>query len=346
MSKMILRLPDYCRGFRCSAGSCSDNCCIGWEIDIDGKTAEYYRTVGGAFGNRLRENISWGEVNSFILQDERCPFLNKGNLCDIILALGEDKLCHICTEHPRYYEWFDGIKEGGVGLCCEEAARLILEKGAGADYYEREIPFEEPEDYDGKLYAFLFGAREKIMTLLRDKTFALKECAAMLLAYSEELQSLIDNYEYDSVPEIKSVEGGKAGAPDTAAMLEIFASLEPIDEKWKPFIKSLEEKSEDYHYSGRYEDKLRNIGIYFIYRYFLKGVFDEEILSRVKLAIISMAVMSLIFECCDADFEQCVILAKNFSKEVEYSEENLEAIYDMCYTEKVFSADELVKFLI
>ena len=76
----------------------------------------------------------------------------------------------------------------------------------------------------------------------------------------------------------------------------------------------------------------------------MKGVFDEEILSKVRLAVISMAMLSLIFQRTDADSEQCIILAKNYSKETEYSEENLEAIYDMCYTEEAFSAENLIKF--
>ena len=345
MSKMILRMPDYCRDFRCSAGSCSDNCCIGWEIDIDSRTADYYKSVGGSFGERLRSSISWGKADSFILKNERCPFLNNDNLCDIILNLGEDKICHICTEHPRYYEWFDGVKEGGVGLCCEEAARLILEKGGSPDYYEQEIPYEECGEYDCGLYDFLSSAREKILRRLRDNSIPLSRCAFEIERYTCELQELVDNYSYDSIPEINTLSEPEKTVSDTEGILEIFSRLEPIDEKWQPFIFSIREKSADYHYSGKYDRYLRNIGIYFIRRYFMKGVFDEEILSKTRLAIISMAMLSLIFECCDADSEQCIILAKNYSKEVEYSEENLEAIYDMCYTEKIFSADELIKFL-
>jgi len=66
-------------------------------------------------------------THMFILgRDERCPFLNDNNLCDIILTLGEDYLCDICHEHPRFYIEADGEYVKGYGLCCEEAARLIL----------------------------------------------------------------------------------------------------------------------------------------------------------------------------------------------------------------------------
>ena len=54
---MIVRVPDYFSEFSCIAGDCKDSCCLGWEIDIDDKSYEYYKTIGGAFGEMLRKNI-------------------------------------------------------------------------------------------------------------------------------------------------------------------------------------------------------------------------------------------------------------------------------------------------
>ena len=123
---MKLIMPSYCAAFKCSADRCSDNCCIGWEIDIDERTADFYSRVKGDFGARLEENIAHGECSSFILKGERCPFLNEKNLCDIIINLGEEHLCQICTDHPRFRNFFDSRIEIGLGLTCEEATRLIL----------------------------------------------------------------------------------------------------------------------------------------------------------------------------------------------------------------------------
>ena len=341
---MILRLPDYCGEFRCSAGKCSDSCCIGWEIDIDDKTADYYMSLDGQFGERFKKGISHNDVYSFALQNERCPFLNEDNLCDIILNLGEDKLCHICAEHPRYYEWFSGVKEGGVGLCCEEAARLVLEKGMAEGYIEREIPNEDCEEYEEELYAFLFEAREKIFSLFRNKSVPFADCVIRVLAYADKIQEQLDNYSYGEAPEIAAVTEYKKSVPDVRTMLEIFGALEPIDEKWKPFVVGVSQNSDKYSYNPKYEPYLRSAAIYFVWRYFMKGVFDEEILSKIRLAVISAAMLSVLFQLTGADFEQCVMLAKNYSKETEYSEENLEAIYDMCYIEEIFSAEELIKF--
>ena len=123
---MIYRTPEYCLDFRCIAGDCRDSCCKGWEIDIDSETAEKYAAISGEFGERLRRSI---KNNSFILtEDERCPFLNREGLCDIYINLGRESLCHICSEHPRYFEWFGSVKEGGTGLCCEASAKLILSR--------------------------------------------------------------------------------------------------------------------------------------------------------------------------------------------------------------------------
>lgn len=341
---MILRMPAYCRDFRCSAEKCSDNCCIGWEIDIDDKTADYYLNVGGGFGDRLRGNIQKGSPCSFILRNERCPFLNENNLCDIILNLGEDKLCHICDNHPRYYEWFNGITEGGVGLCCEEAAGLILEKGADEGFWDREIPDEECGGYDDELYSLLFSAREKITAYLRDESVPLRKAVSSVLHYAELVQELADNAETETAPGIEEYTYPPVTA-DSGAMLGIFGRLEPIDEKWVPYINSLKANVRTVRLTAEQERYIRNIGIYFIWRYFMKGVFDEEILSKVKLAAISMVVVSLMFSAEDnADSERCAILAKNYSKEIEYSEENLEAIYDMSYTETVFSSESLSSF--
>lgn len=121
--------------FKCIADKCAHTCCKGWEIDIDDETYEIYLGIAGPFGDKIRSSIatkknpeSGDEFHHFVLsEDERCPFLNERNLCEIILNLGEDYLCDICTEHPRFYkERESGEYVCGYGLCCEEAARLTL----------------------------------------------------------------------------------------------------------------------------------------------------------------------------------------------------------------------------
>lgn len=119
MTDFVSLFPSYYLDFKCIASKCRHTCCAGWEIDIDEATLSLYQS-----NPKLMAKI---KGNSFIMgEDLRCPFLNKDNLCEIILDKGEDYLCDICTEHPRFYNYRGRIEEVGIGLCCEEAARLIL----------------------------------------------------------------------------------------------------------------------------------------------------------------------------------------------------------------------------
>ena len=125
-------VPAYYPRFRCLADRCRHNCCIGWEIDIDPETYRQYASVGGDFGKRLRDGILHGEQPCFRLDtNERCAFLNKQGLCDIILELGGEALCDICTDHPRFRTYIEDDLRLGLGLCCEEACRLALTTPVG-----------------------------------------------------------------------------------------------------------------------------------------------------------------------------------------------------------------------
>lgn len=133
---MKLIVPKYYESFSCKGGACSDNCCIGWEIDIDEKTLSRYKSTMGEIGKKLSDNIEKsGEVSHFrMCRDGRCPFLNSENLCELFIGLGEDSLSDICREHPRYYTTVGDCTYGGVGLCCEAAAELILSEKTQHSY--------------------------------------------------------------------------------------------------------------------------------------------------------------------------------------------------------------------
>ncbi|MBQ6234149.1 MAG: flagellin lysine-N-methylase [Clostridia bacterium] len=124
---MNVYVPEYYSRFRCIASKCRNTCCAGWEIDIDPESLSRYQRMMGEFGSRVKRSISLDGTPHFILSDhERCPLLNQNNLCDLILNEGEDALCQICRDHPRFRNYFSSRVEMGLGLVCGEAARLIL----------------------------------------------------------------------------------------------------------------------------------------------------------------------------------------------------------------------------
>lgn len=124
---MNVYVPEYYAQFRCVASRCRHTCCAGWEIDIDAESLARYQRLPGDFGECVRRSISKEGTPHFILTEgERCPLLNRDHLCDLILREGEDALCQICRDHPRFRSFFSSRVELGLGLVCEEAARIIL----------------------------------------------------------------------------------------------------------------------------------------------------------------------------------------------------------------------------
>ncbi len=130
--------PDFYDKFNCKAGDCNHSCCKGWEIDIDEDSYTYYCSINSAFGEKIRANTFTDEEGAHfkLTANDRCPFLQKDGLCEMILTIGEESLCDICALHPRFYEDYDlpsnsddgsfeAVELAGVGLSCEKVCELL-----------------------------------------------------------------------------------------------------------------------------------------------------------------------------------------------------------------------------
>lgn len=120
--------PLYYKNFKCIAYKCPDSCCKGWDVVVDDESNEYYCTVGGTFGDKLKKltGIDGDGDRIFISQNGRCPFWNSDSLCDIYINLGEEHLCKTCKSFPRITQDYTAFSEHLLSLACPEAARLIL----------------------------------------------------------------------------------------------------------------------------------------------------------------------------------------------------------------------------
>ncbi len=165
--------PAFFDQFKCIGSACTDTCCAGWEIEVDETTAEGYLTEKGAFGDRLRREIGSEPGEYFFkLKNNRCPFLNKENLCDIFINLGEDRLCDICREHPRFYNWFGDYTEVGLGLCCEEAERLLFSDRKPLTFIE-----EDMQDEDDELSEEMWNGAEEMAKVVCSDTCEEQDCS-------------------------------------------------------------------------------------------------------------------------------------------------------------------------
>ena len=266
---MILRKPDFYDQFKCIASRCSDTCCVGWEIDIDEATQEVYRKVAGAFGERLRANIEDGHFK--LLPHDRCPFLDKDNLCEVYQNLGEDALCDICTEHPRFVEVYGDIMERGLGLCCEEAARLLLEGEGPLTFTSEECdePEDELDDDDLDIRDQVLGEREWMFETLADQG----------LPFAERLYKIF------------GFTGENPFAPfeRANAMFELLTKLESYGPDWDAAlsrIKARIESPEPIVDQGFFtENESCRLLTYLIYRHYAKCLFEGREQGKRQFAL-------------------------------------------------------------
>lgn len=267
---MILRKPDFYDQFKCIASRCSDTCCVGWEIDIDEATQEVYRKVAGAFGERLRANIEDGHFK--LLPHDRCPFLDKDNLCEVYQNLGEDALCDICTEHPRFVEVYGDIMERGLGLCCEEAARLLLE-GEGPLTFtceECDEPEDELDDDDLDIRDQVLGEREWMFETLADQG----------LPFAERLYKIF------------GFTGENPFAPfeSANAMFELLTKLESYGPDWDAALERIKariDSSEPIADQGFFtENESCRLLTYLIYRHYAKCLFEGREQGKRQFALL------------------------------------------------------------
>lgn len=222
--------PDYYPLFRCSAGACQHTCCAGWEIDIDTDTLSFYKKQKGEMGERLRRHISDG---SFVLDKaERCPFLNDKNLCDIIIELGETALCQVCRDHPRYRNFFSGVTEVGLGLCCEAAAGLILKNPKSVTF--------------GQI------ARDEVT---KEEWALIERRAAVISALQEKDKSITQRF--SSLVSLPNLADDKWKA--------LLLSLERLDEEWTEELQTLDMKKADL---TRFEREAEQLAVYLVWRHF------------------------------------------------------------------------------
>lgn len=305
--------PDYYHKFVCTAGGCRHSCCIGWEIDIDSDTAAAYASMPGALGAQLRQHIAWdAQPPHFILgEGERCPFLNGHNLCDLILAQGEDILCDICHQHPRFHNELPGRVESGLGLCCEAAGALIL----GQAEPMRLMGAEDIATQDE-----IIALRDEVIAILQDRRYYIPtRVQRMLRRCGTDLPER-------SIPE----------------WAEFLLSLERLEDGWTAVLEGLRDRWHaadrrgfDAYMSTR-QTEYEQFLVYLVYRHMANAPDMAEAAARATFAALGYFLLQEAgavqwTETGSFTPEDQVELARLFSAEIEYSDENMYLILEELY---------------
>ena len=385
---MILRVPEYYDEFSCIASRCKDSCCAGWEIDIDDESYEYYRSVEGTFGDRLRESMFVAEDGGYRFKlkgPKRCAMLNDNNLCDLYTALGEEALCEVCTEYPRFSLVYGQVEQKALSLSCEEVGRILFGRTEPEQLIDIELPGDcEDDEEDPQYVAFMEWVQKEAVAILQNRELSITERTREFLAWCDRVQTII-NYSQakddlsileawknqDADREIreweqKNIEGKEKPArnlsyEDFCDRFEIFLDMEELDEEW---INTKAEFEQIYH-EDTYEKLLlaylnskdyselgyEHLLVYFVYRYLMNAVYDYDILSYAKMIVVATLVVrdmdAARFQRNGVSFTMFdrIDVARIFSKEVEHSEGNAEDLKEMCMMEEIASVDALYRQL-
>jgi len=312
---MLTVYPDYYPKFKCIASRCRHNCCIGWEIDIDPAAMEKYSAMEGEMGRRLAQNIARdADPPHFVLgANERCPFLNGDNLCDLILHGGDGLLCDICADHPRFRNELTDRTEMGLGLCCEAAAELIL----GCRHPVALLTAGEGEEAD-EYETFILALRDKAIAAAQNR-------AEDVPARLENVLRICGAANYDlSIPRLR----------------RLYSDLERLDEAWTARLDGLAQAPAEaelaafHHRVAAQGCGLEQLLVYFLYRHIAGACDDGDIPGRAALCVSAVTLI------CAMGARQLrdtgafapadlVELARMYSAEVEYSDENVDALLDV-----------------
>lgn len=300
---------------------------------VDEKTAAAYRTMDGRLGQDLRRYLYRDEEGDTYLRitGGRCPMWRTDGLCRIQAERGHDALCQTCREFPRLTHDYGDFVERGLELSCPEAAWIIFEN-TGSPWIEKEIPGGEEPDYDRADMEILLETRRKILEILAEDR-PVQETLALALLYGYQAQSLLDGEETPWNEE-NALSFGKSLAKksDSREVLDFYKELEILTDTWR-------ERLENPQGDGLWDDRLRKLARYGVERYWLQAISDFDIVGRVKLVVLSCVLAHIL----GGDLVQT---AQLYAKEIENSDENVDAILEGAYSSPALTDDKILGLLL
>ncbi len=304
---MKIIAPDYYNLFSCIGSRCEHNCCIGWEIDIDDFTLSCYKSMTGSLGKKLNDSICIDDEGAhFILdKDDRCPFLESDGLCRIIKEKGEKALCDICSDHPRFRNYFSDHIEIGIGLSCEEAARIILTN-------EKSVSFITLEDDNANekldfTESQFISERENLFSIISKKD----------ISFFDKFSEMCCQY---ALPKFDNIS-------KWAAILNDFEHLTP---EWPALLDSLAASDitiKEIFFKTSFDKPFANMLHYFLMRHFIPSDSSGEKRAMVAASLLSACIIGAMFVMRgDMRLEALIDTARLYSSEIEYSDVNFEQL--------------------
>lgn len=309
--------PTFYKNFKCIAGDCPDSCCQGWEVDADSDSLEYYKTLDNSLEIKKRIDfvLSKDEFDNTIFTlapKKRCPFLNDENLCDMHIAIGGEHTPYTCRTFPRFIYDFGATREIGVSFSCPVASDMMY--NTESFDFETDVNSDLPtlNDIDAEKYFLLYKGRAEAYKIAKDKNKSIRERLNDLLDLGVLLQEKL--FPYD--------EGG-----DDIAFFDVFKNPELINPEWKEKVENFSLKQVSDTQSNE------NILMYFLYKYLMQAVYDDDVLSKIKMAVLGVLINTY--------FGEDSWTVHLWSKETEHSQYNMDRYKKLLKSADCLSVDEL-----
>lgn len=323
---MERQAPDYETDFRCLAADCLHSCCIGWEVVIDGETAERYAAVPGSLGERLRRSLTKtdGETCFRLTPDRRCPFLEKSGLCEIHRRLGAEFTSQVCRAHPRFITDYGPLREISLSAACPAVEALLLGSDSPLTFPVSELP--EPGEEPVPDFSALRQSRDLGLDLLRERSVPLNRRLAWLLLFANEVQALLDSGSADALPELCALYREEPELPElapdgrlTSDALELLSGLEVLEPDWKPLLRAA--SASGFPGAKNPDDVLERIACYFFFRYFLPSATEGDTLTPAQMTVFSVLTVDRL-----AGGPGLGEALRRYCREIEHCSENLDAL--------------------
>ncbi|MCR4789246.1 MAG: flagellin lysine-N-methylase [Lachnospiraceae bacterium] len=320
--------------FICTADKCTDNCCGGWQIEIDDETLKDLRDYEGPLKGAIEKAVDF--ENSCIRMNEkgRCELLNEKGLCRLVLEKGEGFISHICHTYPRHVEEYDGIREWSISLSCPEAAKTFILRRESQEYIISDNDDPEPleedfEDFDILLFTKLEDSRDVIFDILNDRKKTVRERMKLILMLAFCLQMALDEDRLfdmdDIIDDVRKDPAAIYGYTEKGfGVFEDEGALDSYITDNAPVLYRLERLKNDWDdvlavtadFPGSCDDIpraysdavselgkesreiiLENILHTFIYTYYLGAVYDDEIYAKISMSVFCTLLIDHIYVC-------------------------------------------------
>lgn len=298
---------NYYPEFKCIAQNCKHTCCKDWETCIDKQTLIEYKKEASSFSNKLKNGVNFKKSTFKRGKDKRCAFLNDKGLCEIISNLGEERLCQICRDHPRFKSGFSGVTETGLGFCCEEAGRIIFS-------FDKKIePVLVKDDNACEEFDFcekaVLNFRSLVLDILQDRTTSIN----------------------DRVNKVLSISNADFNKSDFLKIIKTYLSLKRLNKSWTLRLKSL--KSKPFNFSVM--DSLSVYCEQFLVNSVYRHLSTADDIVRAQSIIVAIVFSWLLIQNIysvevtqNEEFATIVDVTREFSAEVEYCPQNLTKLFN------------------